>query len=130
MNNDRSDAAEQLLNYLAYGMTASEALTCFLVNDENVKSGIVKTAAWADGSMRTVHRQSSSPPAGSQIAEDYWQEVLEDTKISLTSMGEIDLAVVHALELEAVSDVLDEDPTEVVSDLSDENLSTILDGGE
>lgn len=110
MTNDRSQAAEQLLTYLAYGKTPREALAHFLVEDENIPVEVVNTVAWT-GSVPNPAKISDvyRPP------REYWNEVLEEIKSDIAALE-------HAMEVEAVSDFLDEDLNAIFDE--------VFDGGE
>jgi hypothetical protein len=104
MDEDRSDAADQLLTYLANGKTSREALTLFLVEDENLPYKFVDTVAMAENLPDPATVSASESWAG-----DYWRMELEETKKDL-------VALKHTVELEAVANLLDEDPIAILDE--------------
>lgn len=105
MTNERSETAEQLLNYLAIGLVPREALAYYLIADENVPLKTVETAGWADGGIEgafnTAKRKISSNEH-SEIARDYWRSRRDEVNNYEEEIEDIETT----LDLRAVRQIL------------------------
>lgn len=94
MTSNRSDSAEQLLKYLAYGMTSREALAYFLVEDEDVSVELLEEVCWMESGIEARINEAKNTLANGD-GKDHWQSVKEDIASRTV-----------VLELEEVSELL------------------------